>query len=154
MSSQKTPFFSEEAPYWSSHALINLCQPCRGQFANKRIEENVVISHKRSQCKKIGINACNLTSIMLRDREYHYKLVLNLGSMVSKKWLYLSLRMEQNYLSHGPSTGPKQNGILCPLKVVIRISSCHICRIPTQGALILNHLPEARTTERKLVAYS
>ena len=114
----------------------------------KELRKNVVISHKISQCKKIGINGCNFTSIMLRDREYHYKLVLNLGSMVSKKWLYLSLRMEQNYLSHGPSTGPKQNGILCPLKVVIRISSCHICRIPTQGALILNHLQEAKTTEK------
>ena len=27
-------------------------------------------------------------------------------------------------------------------------SSCHICRIPTPGALILNHLQEAKTTEK------
>ena len=29
-----------------------------------------------------------------------------------------------------------------------RLSSCHICRIPTPGALILNHLQEAKTTEK------
>ena len=29
-----------------------------------------------------------------------------------------------------------------------RPSSCHICRIPTPGALILNHLQEAKTTEK------
>ena len=28
------------------------------------------------------------------------------------------------------------------------LSSCHICRIPTPGALILNHLQEAKTTEK------
>ena len=98
MSSQKTPFFLEEASYWSagwtSHSLINLCQPCRGQFANKRIEENVVISHKRSQCKKIGINGCNFTAI-IHPVGSEIPFVLNSGSygtMGSQNWLFLSLR--------------------------------------------------------------
>jgi hypothetical protein len=28
------------------------------------------------------------------------------------------------------------------------LSSCHICRIPTPRALILNHLQEAKTTDK------
>ena len=32
--------------------------------------------------------------------------------------------------------------------LILDLSSYHICRIPTPGVLILNHLQEAKTTEK------